>query len=265
MFENSHLAWTRHTSSKLTESMRFASRATFALCAFLIGRPAWTLAETALAQSSSVARAGRLDYEVIREGDRIGTHSVIWQENGRHLTLTTHTDIAAEVLGITLYRFRYDAEEDWINGRLVRLNARTANDGEEMSVTLALAAGRLRGICNGAPLDLSSDVLPISPWHPSIVRQSMLFDQYRCALRQVRVTDQGIEPTLVRGQELASRHYAITGQLKRDIWYSSDGQVVQVRFPAADDSMITFILRTVSELPAVPEERASTPPNPPIQ
>jgi hypothetical protein len=243
--------------------MRLASRATLALCTLLIARPAWTLAEAAPAQSSGVARAGRLDYEVTREGDRIGTHSVIWQEKGRHLTLATHTDIAAKILGITLYRFRYDAEEDWINDRLMRLNARTDNDGEEMAVTVALVAGRLQGTCNGIPLDLPPDVLPISLWHRGILRRSVLFDQYRCAQRHVRVTDEGFEPTLVRGRELASRHYAIAGELKRDIWYSSDGQVVQVRFPAADDSEITFALRMVSELPAVSEERAAaTSPSP---
>ena len=194
-----------------------------------------------------IPSAGSLDYEVIRGGERIGTHSVVFQREASHLSIATRTDISVEFLGITLYRFHYDAKEDWIDGRLTRLTSRTNNDGKTLGVDLVLANGRLHGTCsNGTTLDLPASLLPVSVWHPGILRRTVLFDQYNCVERQVQTADRGIEPIFAKGRTLTARHYAMTGQLRRDIWYGSDGQTVQVRFPAKDGSEITFVLLTSS-------------------
>jgi hypothetical protein len=160
-------------------------------------------------------------------------------------------------LGITLYRFHYEAEEDWVDGRLMRLTSRTDNDGEMLTANLARAGGRIRGTCNGIVLDLPTDLLPISVWHPDFVRQSVILDQYKCVQRSVRVTDDGIEPILARAHNVAARHYAVTGELRRDVWYGPDGQTVQVRFPAKDGSEIAFVMRASSQLPLATKQRAS--------
>jgi len=63
----------------------------------------------------------------------------------------------------------------------------------------------------------------------------------------VQIADRGIEPILAEGQMVRAQHYAITGQLRRDLWYGPEGQTVQVRFPAKDGSEITFVLLRSSE------------------
>lgn len=115
--------------------------------------------------------AGQVDYDVIREGDKIGTHSVNFRHEGRHLAIATRTNIAVKQLGITLYRFHYEAKEDWVDGRLMSLTSRTDNDGETLTANLARTSGRIRGACNGIVLDLPADLLPVSLWHPDFVRQ----------------------------------------------------------------------------------------------
>jgi hypothetical protein len=35
----------------------------------------------------------------------------------------------------------------------------------------------------------------------------------------------------------------MTGQIVRDIWYGTDGQIVQVRLPGKDGSQIQLVLR----------------------
>jgi hypothetical protein len=209
-------------------------------------------------QLAALPPTGRFDYDVIREGDRIGTHSVVFRRDGRNLAIATRTEIAVQLLGITLYRFRYEAEEDWIDGRLNRLTSRTDNDGEALTVDLASSAGRLRGTCNGVALDLPADLLLISPWHPDFVRQSVILDQYKCVERKVRATDRGIEPVAAGTQTIATRHYAITGELQRDLWYGPDGQTVRVLMPARDGSQITLVMRTPTSSPSAPEPLTAT-------
>lgn len=226
--------------------MRFMFAMALMLCVVFVAPTARPQGESEPGTLAVIPSAGRLDYEVIREGERIGTHAVVIQGDASRLSIATRTDISIEFLGITLYRFQYDAKEDWIDGRLARLTSRTNNDGRALRVDLALVNGRLRGTCNGASLDLPASLLPVSVWHPDILRRPVLFDQYNCVERRVQTADRGIMPVLAKGQALTARHYAMTGQLKRDIWYGPDGQTVQVRFPAKDGSEITFVLLTAS-------------------
>ncbi len=217
---------------------------------------AWPQGQSESRQLAAIPSAGRFDYEVIREGEKIGTHSVMFRHEGRHLAIATRTDIAIEPLGITLYRFHYEAEEDWVDGRLTRLTSRTDDDGETLTVNLARTGGRIRGTCNGVVLDLPADLLPISVWHPDFVRQFVILDQYECVERKVRATDHGLEPIFTGAQSVAARHYAVTGELQRDVWYGPDGQAVQVLIPAKDGPEIAFVLRAPAQ-PPLATERAS--------
>jgi Family of unknown function (DUF6134) len=213
----------------------------------LVPAIAWSKGESAPRLLAAIPSTGRWDYEVIRAAERIGAHSVIFQREGRRLSIVTRTNISVEFLGVTLFRFRYDAEEEWIDGQLMRLISRTNDDGDRLEVDLAVTNGRLRGTCNGTELDLPASILPVSTWHPGILHSSVLLDQYKCAERLVQIADRGIEPILAEGQMVKAQHYSITGQIRRDIWYGPEGQTVQVRFPAKDGSEITFILLKSSE------------------
>ncbi|MGE0119699.1 MAG: DUF6134 family protein [Dongiaceae bacterium] len=213
------------------------------LGAFLFAPGAWSQEEREPLQLSALPSTGRVDYEVIRKGEKIGTHSVVFRHDGRDLEVATWTDIAVKLLGVTLYRFRYQAEESWIDGQLTRLTSRTDNDGEPLTVNLAKTGDRIRGTCNGIPLDLPADTIPISVWHPDFIRQSVILDQYKCAAQKVRTADQGTEFIPAGPKSVKARHYALSGDVRRDVWYGPDGQTLQVLFPAKDGSKIAFVMR----------------------
>jgi hypothetical protein len=215
----------------------------------LVAAKAWPEEQSGPGQLAALPSSGRFEYDVIREGDRIGTHSVMFRREGGNLAIETRTDITVRVLGITLYRFYYKAEESWVDGRLSSLSSGTDNDGEILTVALARAGGRIRGTCNGILLDLPTDLLPISVWHPDFIRRSIILDQYRCVERKVRATDHGTEPVSAGLQNVRARHYTLAGELQRDVWYGPDGQAVGVVFPANDGSEIAFVIRGSSQSP----------------
>jgi hypothetical protein len=187
--------------------------------------------------------AGRLDYKVVREGDDIGTQSVEFIRNGDHLTVRTHVNIVVTVLGIPVFRFTHEAEEQWQKGQLTAFKSKSNDDGEPRDVALKLDGDRLRGTYNGRTLDLPASLIPASLWRPDTVQQTVLLDPIKGRDRQVAVTDKGVEKLKIRGQVLDAHHYAMTGQIVRDIWYGPDGQIVQVHFPAKDGSQIQVVLR----------------------
>src|SRR5262245_17024565 len=129
--------------------MNSMSAVALVLCTLVAAPRAWSQGQSGPWQLAGIPPAAQFDYDVVRKGEKIGTHSVAFRHIGHHLTLVTRTEIAAELLGITVYRFQYEAEEDWIDGRLVQLTSRTNNDGETLTVNLARAGDRIRGVCNG--------------------------------------------------------------------------------------------------------------------
>src|SRR5262249_33089240 len=68
--------------------------------------------------------AGRLDYKVVREGDDIGTQSVEFIRNGDQLTVRTNVNIVVTVLGIPVFRFTHQAEEQWQKGQLTAFRSK---------------------------------------------------------------------------------------------------------------------------------------------
>ena len=90
--------------------------------------------------------AGRLDYTVVREGDDIGTQSVEFIRSGDRLTVRTHVNILVTVLGIPVFRFTHESEEQWQNGRLTAFKSKSNDDGEPRDVALRLDGDRLRGL-----------------------------------------------------------------------------------------------------------------------
>jgi hypothetical protein len=187
--------------------------------------------------------AGRLDYKVVREGNDIGTQSVEFIRSGDRLTVRTHVNILVTVLGIPVFRFTHDAEEQWQNGQLTAFKSKSNDDGEPRDVALRLEGDRLRGTYNRRTLDLPASLIPASLWRPDTVQQSVLIDPIKGRDRQVTIVDEGIEKIKIRGQALEAHHFAMTGQIVRDIWYGPDGQIVQVHFPAKDGSQIQVVLR----------------------
>ncbi|MCI4661919.1 MAG: DUF6134 family protein [Neomegalonema sp.] len=76
------------------------------------------------------AATGERRFDIIRDGDVIGHHSVIPSLSGDELTLAIDIQIAVKILGLTVYRYAHQNTERWRGGTLLSLNARTDDDGE---------------------------------------------------------------------------------------------------------------------------------------
>src|SRR6185295_3201634 len=180
-------------SGRMGESpvMRYVATFMGLMLALLVAAPAGAASnDLALA---SFPPAGRLDYKVVREGDDIGTQSVEFIRSGDRLTVRTHVNILVTVLGIPVFRFTHEAEEQWQNGQLTAFKSKSNDDGEPRDVALSLAGDRLRGTYNGRTLDLPASLIPASLWRPDTVQQRVLIDPIKGRDRQVTTVDKGIE------------------------------------------------------------------------
>ncbi len=206
------------------------------------------LGSVAVASSNDLAfasfpPAGRLDYKIVREGDEVGFLSMEFIRNGDQLTVRTRAKIVVTFVGIPLYRFIHEAEEQWVNGKLRSLTSRSDDNGEPRQVAFKVDGDRLRGTYNGRVRDYPATLIPASLWNPETLHQTVLLDPIRGRDRRVTVVEKGEEALKIKGQVVTAHHYTIIDKLPRDIWYDSNGELMQVHFFAKDGSEIRIVLR----------------------
>ncbi len=201
--------------------------------------PAKAASETVMA----MAPAGTLSYDVMREGEHIGIHTVSFDRTGEELTVRTQTDVDFTVFIIFDISWIHQSVEIWSEGRLKEFTSFTDEDGRKRQVHAQRNGERLIINSTGGHREFSADLIPGTLWHPDTVRQQQVLDPIKGRLRKVTVTDKGFEQVQIEGRTVEARHYAMRGDLTRDFWYDRHGTIVKVEFPISDGSEVTLLLR----------------------
>ena len=215
----------------------------FFACCLLILLLLPAAAKAAVAVPDGFPPAGTITYDVWREGSQIGTHSVEFTRDGDKLTVRTKIRIEVKLLFVTVYRFEHDAEEDWVDGKLMRFAAKTNDNGTDRDVLLERQGDQLRGHYNSEQATLPGDLIPGSLWNPATVDQTQLIEPTKGRAKAVKIVDRGTESITLESGKVEAHHYSITGDLRREVWYGADGEVVQAAYAAKDGSLLTFKLQ----------------------
>ena len=201
------------------------------------------LAFVASAVRAAPPADGRLDFAVIRGDEQIGGHEMLFRQEGDALSVDVRTRIAVKVLFVTAYRFEHDGQELWRGGRLVRLDSKTDDDGTKHELHAQAGAAGLEVSADGRHETVDAGILPASLWNEGVLRAGKLLNTLDGRAMAVTVEDLGAETVSVRGKPVAARHYRISGELERDVWYDANSVLAQVRFHGKDGSEILYALR----------------------
>ena len=163
------------------------------------------------------------------DGKKVGQvhYTVSYGDSGEIENLKTRASLS--ILGINLFSFSQDHQEDWGGGELRKMSGRTDDDGTIYNVTLERNATEYGATLNGKSLTLPHNAFPISLWHYNITQADLLFDLIDLQLMKVQITKS--EDTLKIGkQSIAAERYDITGELDGALWYSPDKEFLQAQF-----------------------------------
>ena len=189
---------------------------------------------------------GELDFVVFRDGEEIGSHVLKFKaDNSGTVEVDIETDIAVSMMFVTVYRFEHEGHERWENGQLVSLISETDDDGEAHDLVVRADGAVLEVSDNGVTVERPFGLLTGSLWHSGIVGApaTTLLNTLNGNAMNITVQDVGDEQ--VQGEQglVAARHYRLTGDLEREVWYDTDGVLVQIRFSADDGSEILYVLQ----------------------
>jgi hypothetical protein len=193
---------------------------------FSLAMLAWSVPSLACAPPAEQTRY-RIEYASF--GD-IGREVLTFRCEGEQLVVDWTVDVTVRVLFVTAYRREAHYREIWQDGRLIRFESHTDDNGRRIAVVARANGGSMVIEGPDGPREAPSTVVPTDPWNQNVVDRTLLFDRTDGKVLQVNVADAGKEPIQVDGRTICARKFIVSGDLERELWYDPAGARVRSRF-----------------------------------
>jgi hypothetical protein len=189
------------------------------------------LATIALALPAAAESARTISYTILKEGEPIGKEVYDISQDGDRISVKLAVESKVRILFLD-FRYRHNRTELWDGERLLKLSADTDDDGARHHVEAASdGKGGVSLASDGKTIAVSADAFPLAMWRRNIVGHNTLFavesddSPYRVAFKDV-----GPETVSIGERKIECEHYAMTGDVDRDLWYDADGMLAKVNF-----------------------------------
>jgi hypothetical protein len=190
---------------------------------------------------AAIPPGGHLRFAVFRDGSKIGEHELTFHDEGGNTQVDINTKVAVKIAFVTAYRFEHEGHEVWHGDRLIRLWSKTNDDGTKHVLDAETDASGLEIHADGHDGSAPNSIVPASLWNDRILQGGTILNTLDGTRMAVRVADLGPDPVFVGGRKEMASHYAITGDLQREVWYDSAHVLVKIRFKGKDGSTIEYM------------------------
>lgn len=184
------------------------------------------------AQAAENADAPVYDFAILMNGSEVGRHTISFERRGEELHARIAIDIEVSFGPITFYRYSHRNHEVWKDGKLVRLETQTDDDGTEYRVVAKAGPDGLEVEGAESTFTAPAGILPTSYWQPATPEKTQLLDTQRGRLIDVETSRLGAEDISLPGGALEASHYKMDGDLKLQIWYGAKGELLKIAFEA---------------------------------
>ena len=184
-----------------------------------------------VASTAAFARdAGEYTFTVLKDGSPVGQHRIAFDREGGRVEIREATEIEVRLAMIPIYRFEHQGREIWENGRPVRIDATTNDNGEKFSIAVRRIRHGYTRMVNGRveKFDESSNVLAF--WNKDVVNHRDFFSAIDDKTLKVSFEFLGREKIAVAGRKLDVEHYRMVGDEERDLWFDQAGRIAKVEF-----------------------------------
>jgi Domain of unknown function (DUF6134) len=167
----------------------------------------------------------------------IGRHVIAFTCAGDELIVETAIEAEVRVLRIPVFQRAAHYREVWRDDMLIAFESHFADNGEVYEVSTRADGGQTVIDGRAGHLLAPPTVVSNHPWNHAVIDRTLLFDTRGGALQRVLVADAGEEAIAVGGRQVRARHYVITGDLERELWYGLDGTWLQSRLDYRGDAI----------------------------
>lgn len=194
-----------------------------------IFRRAFILCIAAALPGGQLAYAADADNEwqfrVLLDGSPIGTHSFEIKDSGARRVLESEANFEVKFLFFSAYRYQHSNTEEWSDGCLREIDAKTVTNGKQQKV-IGQQLGDQFVVQNPAEKGaLPSCVMTFAYWNPDILKQPRLLNPQTGEYLEVNVESLGTDTIAVRGEQRPAQRFRLTAKnTDLEVWYSMNNE-----------------------------------------
>jgi Family of unknown function (DUF6134) len=214
------------------------------------------LVGTVASTAALAGDAGEYTFTVLKDGAPVGQHRVAFDREGNRIEIREETAIEVRFATIPLYTFEYEGRQVWEDGRAVRIDAITNDNGEKFDITVRADRDGYTRTVNGRVdrFDRSKTVLAF--WNMDTLRHNAFFSAVEDKTLEVSFQFVGQEKFAIAGEQLDVEHYRMIGDEERELWYDAAGHIAKVEL-RRHGSKIAYVRDQAT--PRAPASSCTTP------
>lgn len=172
-------------------------------------------------------------FNVLRKGKEFGTHKVTFDvESNDSFTARSDVELKAGLGPITVFKYELDATETWKDGKLVALEGRTNDDGDDEFVEAGVNGDNLAVEGSAYSGNAPIGIIPSSHWNIQQAFSRQILSTETGELLDTNVEKIGRDTLTIGGEEVEATHYRLQSDLTVDLWYDDQSRWVKLGFEA---------------------------------
>ena len=170
----------------------------------------------------------RIEFDIYRNNKHIGTHTFSFKRSEDQIAVTSEINFKIKKLGIVLYKYHVNGTEIYKDGKLIKFNSKTNQNGKLKYVNMKLEAGKY--IIDGSSYkgEAPIDYLLGTWWDHSIVEAPAQISAVSGRIIKQNVTFLGKEDVKLGKKDYKTLHFNFSSadkklakdkKLNTDVWY----------------------------------------------
>jgi hypothetical protein len=170
----------------------------------------------------------RIKFDIYRNNKHIGTHTFSFEKLSEKLTVKSEIDFQIKKLGIVLYKYHVEGTEIYEDGKLIKFNSKTDQNGKKKYVNMILENEeyKIDGSSYQGKAPLNN--LIGTWWNHSIVEAPVQISAVSGRLINQKVTFLGKEVIKIGEKKYDALHFNFSStdnklskdkKLNTDVWY----------------------------------------------
>ena len=173
----------------------------------------------------------RIEFDIFRNNKHIGKHTFSFSKSDGKLFVDSEINFEIKKLGIVLYKYHVKGTEVYKDGKLIKFNSKTDQNGKEKYVNLKLENNDF--IIDGSSYKgkAPTDYLLGTWWNHSIVKASAQISAVSGRIIKQKVSFLGKEILNIDGKVYKTLHFNFSStdkkldkdkKLNTDVWYDEE-------------------------------------------
>lgn len=190
---------------------------------------------------TGIPSSGRLEFQALRNGSKLGTHNLDFLLDDDSLTVSIAADYLVKLGFLTVFRYKFRCTETWRNGVLMSAVAETDDNGKARHMRARRDGDRLMvdGSKSGKYTAPAGAILA-THWNKSQLEAPMVNPQDGDLLR-FEIERKGPARVATAGAAvLEAEHFSLRGKDGFDLWYQPDAVWCGLKARGVDGSAIAF-------------------------